>query len=627
MPTVVIGGQSVTLDPKTSVGQGGEADVYRTSPDRVAKIFKTARHPDFKGDADAQKGATARIAEHQDKLPAFPKGLPDSVTSPLDLVHDTRGKIAGYTMRFLDGCEVLLKLGERGYRTQNQITHPQMVEVFQGLHRTVADLHRNGVVIGDFNDLNVLVQVGAKGHNRGYLIDADSMQYGSFPCRVFTAGFVDPLICRPDELVQDRPHSDATDWYAFAILLMKTMLFVTPYGGVFVPKDKARRVPHAKRPLYRLTVFDPEVQYPKAGIPYASLPDDLLHHLTAVFVNNHREPFPRHLIDMEWQDCRDCGTPHARRVCPVCGQKGLGQVVETTVIRGTVTASRIFTTPGTILAAAMQAGRLRWLWHENGAFHRDGNFKVMDGKPDRFFRYRLSGETTLFGQGSTCVTLRPNATPEVKAVDAYGKLAMIDATATKRYWIENGHLVRDGKLTGYPEEIGPVLGGQTFFWVGEQHGFGFYRAGELFRAFVFRSLGQGLAECPDLPRLLGTLIDSTVVFGQDRIFFLTKTSEGSRTVNRCTVLDPQGRVVAQAEADDGQPGWLGTIRGKTAAGANLLCPTDAGIVRVEVAGQTLVVTREFPDSEPFVDQQVDLQAGPDGLYVIRAKEILKLQIR
>ena len=55
-------------------------------------------------------------------------------------------------------------------------------------------------------------------------------------------------------------------------MLMQCLLFVGPYGGVYRPKDPAHRVREA-RPVHRMTIFHPEVQYPKPAIPYGTLPE------------------------------------------------------------------------------------------------------------------------------------------------------------------------------------------------------------------------------------------------------------------------------------------------------------------------------------------------------------------
>ena len=53
-------------------------------------------------------------------------------------------------------------------------------EVLLQLHMAVREVHAAGVVLGDFNDLNVLVKEG-----RVFLADANSFQYGGFMCNTF----------------------------------------------------------------------------------------------------------------------------------------------------------------------------------------------------------------------------------------------------------------------------------------------------------------------------------------------------------------------------------------------------------------------------------------------------------
>src|SRR5262249_35855209 len=157
------------------------------------------------------------------RLVALAPELPPTVVAPQELVTDrSGGRLVGYTMRHLSGSELLLRYAERSFRGAG-ITHEMVRHLFLGLHDTVAQVHRAGVVLGDFNDLNVLVQ-GLKAH----VIDADSFQFGPFACTVFTARFVDPLLCDPsqDSLVLTRPHNAASDWYAFTVMLMQCLLFV-----------------------------------------------------------------------------------------------------------------------------------------------------------------------------------------------------------------------------------------------------------------------------------------------------------------------------------------------------------------------------------------------------------------
>src|SRR3989338_7033947 len=247
---VYLKGKRIRLTPNMLVGQGGEADIYNIGNGQVLKVYKPPTHPDFAGMPELQKAASARLNEHQKKLRQFPRGLPDTVITPQELVTDKTGAtIVGYTMRFIDQAEVLARLNERSFRSQvpSQITKERVID----LHHTVSKVHKLGVVIADFNDLNALM----KG-DKVYLVDADSMQFGPYFSLLYTEKFVDPLLCDANAVrpILITPHNTDSDWYAYAVMLMEAFLMVDPYGGVYRPKGKPTIV-HTSRPLKRITVF------------------------------------------------------------------------------------------------------------------------------------------------------------------------------------------------------------------------------------------------------------------------------------------------------------------------------------------------------------------------------------
>jgi tRNA A-37 threonylcarbamoyl transferase component Bud32 len=678
MKAVWVGGRQVALDPRRAIGQGGEAEVYEVDG-KALKVYKEPDHPDYQGDPVGRNGARERLEIHQRKLPAFPRSLPGRVIAPLELATDrqtasVRGgrRIVGYTMPFLKGAEVLMRYADPAFR-QAGIANDQVRQIFLDLHDTVGKLHRAGVVIGDFNDLNVLV-AGSEAH----LIDADSFQFRAsgeqFWCMTFTTKFVDPLRCDPNAPgpVLCMPHCEETDWYAFSVLLMECLLYVDPYGGVYRPREKTKLVAHTARPLHRITVFHPEVRYPKPAVPYGVLPDELLQWFHQVFEKDARDPFPRPLLEvMRWATCAVCGTEHARPVCPRCAAAAPGVVREVTRVRGTVTATRIFQTEGLILFADAQGGTLSWLYHERGAFIREDGTRVATGPLTPGMRFRLRGRETLMGQGGRLVTLAPGAAaggpqaPTTIAVDGYGALPQFDTNARHTYWLRGGQIRRSAPLG--EAYLGDVLAGQTLFWVGPEFGFGFYRAGAMSVGFVFDAEKGGVNDRVPLPPIRGHLLDSTCLFGQHRAWFFVATREGGRTLHQCALVRPDGSVEATAQAEAGDNSWLGHLRGKCAANDFLLAATDDGIVRVELlhdrrrsgtapsddgtsptpsdqwrargprsrgdrsvdSGKRsgrIAPAKEFPDTEPFVDARRHLLPGPHGLYVVGPHDIQLLKI-
>ncbi|MEI6835868.1 MAG: hypothetical protein WCK59_03460 [Candidatus Falkowbacteria bacterium] len=620
---VNIGATAITLDPSKVIGKGGEADIYDIGNNRVLKLFKQPSHTDYEGLLLEQQAANLRLTEHQLKLPAFPKNLPAKVIAPRELATDTRNqKIVGYVMPFIYPAEVLLRYGERSFR-EGGISDQVIIEVFKDLHQLILGVHQANAVIGDFNDLNVLV----KG-SETYLIDADSMQFGQFYCRLFTGKFVDPLLCDPNshspKLI--KPHNLFGDWYSYNIMLMQSLLYVGPYGGIHKPNGNKPRINNDARPLKRMTVFNSEVRYPKPARPFQILPDDLLQYFHQVFEKDKRGIFPLNLLsDLRWTKCNKCGAEHARKVCPECNV-AVESVKE--VITATVTARKIFETNGRIIFADNQDGRLIWLYNQDGHYYREDKGIVSDGNPDPYTRYRLSGIRTIMAKGNQAAIFEPAKIPVSLTVESYGQLPLIAANGQSVFYITNGQLGRMSELdSSYFERIGDVLSNQTLFWVGPKFGFGFYRAGQMSQYFVFSALGHNLNDSVKLPQLRGQLIDSTCVFGANRIWFLVSTRASGNTINRCYLMDENGNYLASTETPEGDGSWLGTIRGKCAAGKFLLAATDDGIVRIEPDSDKLIVTKEFPDTARFVDANSNLFPGKDGLMIVKSKEIWSLSLK
>ena len=541
---VYVAGKKILLDPKKSIGKGGEADIYDIDG-KALKVFKQPNHPDFASSPEERKIAEERLREHNEKLRLFPKNLPSRVIVPEELATNSGGRqILGYTMHLIKGAEVLLRYTDRNFR-KNAATSEKMLRILKDLRLTVSGIHNARVVIGDFNDLNILV-LGEE----AYVIDADSFQFGRFFARMFTAKFVDPLLCDPKSsaLILTRPHNYNSDWYAYNVMLMESLLFVHPYGGVYRPKDPSKRVSHETRPLHRITVFNPEVRYPKPATPYIVLPDDLLQHFYKIFEKDTRGEFPEKLIEqIRWTKCTVCGTEHARSLCPNCAHIAPAAVKETITVRGQVTATKIISLPSSLIEK-----------------------------------------------------------PPV------------------RFWTDGGRLMKDGAFA--PEYVGDILEGQTRFWAGVDFGFGFYRAGNLTVGFVFNVSGGAINDNVKLPYFSGQLIDSTAIFAKDRCWFFVSAQEKGKTINRAIVINKKGVVEAVTETTAGDDSWLSNIYGKCASGNMLFSATNDGIVRVEIENGHISKTKEFPDTEPFVDESTQLFIGKEGLYAVRGKEVTLLKI-
>jgi len=615
---VQINKKKLRIDPKSAIGKGGEADVYDIGQNRALKIFKTPKHPDFTGLVSEQGNARLRIIEQQKKLPKFPRLNHKRVIAPVDLVYQGK-KIVGYTMNLIKNAEPIMMYSKKGFRMQGA-DDEAVRNVFQDMHVTLKAIHEKGLVIGDFNDLNILVR-----NDEAYFIDTDSWQYANFSCHVFTAKFLDPLLVDKNatEFLPIRPFNKSADWYSFAVMYFQSLLFVDPYGGVYRPKKKVDRLNGNLRPLKRITVFHSEVRYPKPARPYEVLPDDLLHHFDKIFVKDKRGIFPKNLLELSWQTCSKCGQTHARQKCPNCFEAAIASIKESITVRGKVKVQTIFRTSGNILFATWQNG-LKFLYHEKKTFYREGERKILSGKLRPGIRYRIQGESTLMGQGQQLVQI--DKTGEVKRtiIDSLNNLSMFDTNKKNLFFLQNGYLNRQEEWA--PRRIGEVLLGQTLFWIGDKQGFGFYRAGNLSEVFLFPMNGRGLKYVNDFVFPSGQLLDSTCFIADNLFWFLFSVKAKGQTKNYCYLINNETKIVARAEAFQSDGTWLGEIRGKLALVNLLLSATDDGIVRIVDQNGQLYQEKSFPDTEHFVQADSHILAGDNGLYVVGQRRIDFIQL-
>lgn len=630
MTTVTIGGKVFRLDPAKPLGQGGEACVYDLGDGRVVKVFREPTDPMYALDPNAKVAAKRRIEQHQQKLATFPQGMAGArIVGPSELATDAKGRIVGYAMPFLKGGEVLMRFSLP--RVRQTIPQARMLPILRDLHATVTKVHPH-LVIGDFNDNNVLV-VG----DQAYLIDADSMQWGGWMCATYTTRFVDPLHCEADpqtgEPVFVRPHSTDSDWYAFTAMVFHSFAWTDVFGGTYVAPPGAPKVKHGARPMHRIPAWNKHVRYPRPAFPLDRLPDDLMDRFHRVFEKDQRGVFPASLLErMRWTTCSSCGAEHARPQCPMTGCATLAPavkpVVQTTQIRGNVKATTVYQGGGIILRAEAHAGHVMWLAYQGQRFTREDGSLTLTGPLDPRMRVRLAKGITLLALHGQVVPIHD---PNVMGLPAATRLTVRTTEGAPvfarnerhTYWCEEDSLYRDDTtgtlgMVSTPMAIGQVLGGQTRFWVGDEFGFGFYRAGSLTVAFVFDAEKPGLNDRVGL-QVRGKLVDATCAISRGRAWFLTATQEGAKLIHRCYAISSTGVVEASAEAEAGDGSWLGSIRGGAASSAGqLLMPTDDGLTRVEVVNNSIVPTRSFPDTAPWVDSGSQILLGRDGLYVVSA---------
>lgn len=576
---VYLAGAKVKLNDADLLGEGGEARVFRHASTAL-KIFHAASN------------------EKLQKLAQFPSGLPAAVIAPTSLVNDRAGRVIGYQMPLVAGAQDFSRLASRKSRP----SLGDVTKLFDALHAVVRALHGADVVVGDFNDGNALY-VGTSPH----LIDADSMQFGAFPCGVAHERFLDPRLYGVD-LTKAPRFTEGSDWYAFSVLLFQSLLSVHPFGGTH-----AKLATMLRRAEARHSVMRSDVLLPRLATPSKVLPDDLLHWFHAVFEKDERQVFPQRLLQLPWTKCA-CGTEHARSVCPECN--ALGPLVTRQVLRsrGRCTARTAFETSGKILVAAQQGG-LRYLAEENGVLKREDGTIIPTTSSGSHRVVALAGPITWLADDRGRVEKWHGDRLVERTQTATRHAWPVLAASTGATWRqEQAWLIEHGSGA----RVGQVLEGQTWLWAGERLGLGFYRAGGLTVAFLLRVGRAGLKQLDGLT-WSGRIIDANAVFDARHALLTVVCDEHGRDVVHRWLVDEHGALLAQSHG--GAPGHAAVLNGR------VVLATDAGLVALRADSGHLIEAMQFPDTQPFVSAGDELLPNSDGsLFVVGARDITQLNL-
>ncbi len=394
---VFIDSQRFTLDNSNQIGAGGEATVFKVKLNGQWMAAKIYHKPTPQRAKKLEVFLTKSFSLDTGKI-----------ALPLYVIYSQSGQAIGKTVLgpvmpfFTGGFEEVIKLSNKNHRATYLISSKTVAEIFLDGLESIRSIHQNGLVIGDFNDLNVLF--------RDFLmlfIDVDSWQFDSFPCPVGTEQFLAPELYNID--LSKRPvFKPEHDWYSYAVMLFKSLLLIHPYGG----NHKSIRT-LLERAQKRVSVFNRDVPYPKIALSPDLLTDDLAGVFEDYFSKGKRTPFPENILRKyanSLVECSGCKTyyPSNRNQCPICTARTLIIVQKPSIVTKGVTVTEFIRTGGPIVFHKVISTTIFVLAYENGK-------TVLYTKPEGFGADRTElfdelpgAHYEIFG-GNTLVANLPNS--------------------------------------------------------------------------------------------------------------------------------------------------------------------------------------------------------------------------
>ena len=565
-------GKRISLDSKNAIGDGGEANVIRYNN----LAFKIYHDPTI-----------VRARKLTDFL-ALKLSLSNDILLPIDPVMDTQGKIVGFTMNIAENCKDMTLLMKPSYRKQNQIDVNDVIKYFISSKTNLDSLNNNGIYVGDLNDLNQLFD----SNFTSKYIDMDSVQFGNHPCLVGTDEYLDPVLYGID-LTKKPMFTQQTDWYSFAVLLFRSLIFSHPYAGVH--KTYKSLFTRAQKKIW---VFDNDVIKPKSIQHPETLSDDLLHIFDRIFCKGYRLDISVQLLqNTKFIKCTTCNVLYSntRQKCPSC-QKVAPQQVDISAIIvnkqiGTeqCTEQTIFGVEGVILFCKVINNSKLFFVYFNGKetkcrYIRD-NFEL----DVKLFDNNTKGVVYDFFEPFHLVMHFQN---DLMIFDiSQNKLVPVTKTITMKFRNDPVFVCSDDalyRLTSnailkgtirqnnlLEQEAVQVVENQTWFKVGQNGlGLGFYKIFEKYQFFVFSNKGRYEINLKDLD---GQMIDIDIKFSTNTLVLFRKNLHKGRTYSHLQIIDNTGNIVEERSEESINSDLLKIIYGKAFAGSVIIHPTDAGI--------------------------------------------------
>ncbi|MCA9521627.1 MAG: hypothetical protein KC609_11670 [Myxococcales bacterium] len=618
MTDLLVGGRRITLDPRALLGIGGEASVYR-SDELALKVFHGATQIGGSGGRSAGIAAieARELALKERKITAFPNGLPHSVVAPIDALRTLDGRFVGYSMRRIDDARPLGELLSGRGRER-----ALLCRVLAGLAESLEALHRRDVRVGDLNDYNVLASPSDLAH---YLIDVDSYQFAGLPCTVAHERFLAPELYGVD-LGRAPRFEPEHDWYAFAVLLFIAVFGVHPFGGVH-PKLNTL----LKRATARASIFDPAVRIPR-GVPrFEILGDRALDWLRRIFEDGTRERPPREALRLEWSVCSRCGTEHARMRCPNClGPTALVHASDATQPRqyaadssrdGWATTAATFS-DGRIVAAQWSRS-LRYLIVRGERLYDESAHLWLEGFDPARTEVRLAGDKLALLRRDQLLILDREGLRGRHRVASFEGQPQIGAAGGAFYFVSDDSLDCDQE----PYRVAPVLGGQTWFAVGERLGIVYYQTATLAFFFTFEPGRPGLRPLTLPARPGRQRLAAHFDGGDSALLEILRTEAGREWLELYYI---RGGVVRASRrvprlGDHGIP----PLQSKILRGDHVVCASDEGIVTLRVDGDRGTIEREtiISGSDVHVDAATTLLTAPGGaIGAVHSTRIVRLDL-
>ncbi len=262
-------GGVVTLTDKQYLAAGGEGEIYVNG----GMAYKLYHDP-------TQKMLPAK------KMQELGTIGDSHVITPQEIIYDAmKGTPLGYTTKFVDKVEPLLKLFTKTFKDTNNISYQMIAHLVKEMQLVTSAVHAAQCLIVDYNELNVLVKIDPT-NLTPYYIDTDSYSTPSFKATAIMDSVRDRRVTTYDKAgtMHYIPNIES-DWFSWSILAFWLYSNIHAFRGThpnYRPKDKQKQMDDG------VSVFHPGVRVPPSVNDFKVIPPRHLDYFKRVFLKNER---------------------------------------------------------------------------------------------------------------------------------------------------------------------------------------------------------------------------------------------------------------------------------------------------------------------------------------------------
>ncbi|MBN2892889.1 MAG: hypothetical protein JXL97_13560 [Bacteroidales bacterium] len=231
-------GKTLNINDKDEINRGGEGKIMlvKNHPDIVAKIFH-----------NPQDNSLENKLLHLKKLDA------NVFVTPQEILYQNN-KLVGYTMQFLGSDFFAIStIFSKNFCQKEKIDFDFKKTIAEKLRKAVENAHQNGIIIGDLNQFNILVNL-----NKDIkIIDTDSFETP-------TNQHSDVLLEDIRDYLYNGNVNKNSDYFALSVILFYMLTFTHPFKGIHTQYKSLR-----ERMINKLPVFvnSPDLKVPNCYVP------------------------------------------------------------------------------------------------------------------------------------------------------------------------------------------------------------------------------------------------------------------------------------------------------------------------------------------------------------------------